>query len=95
MLKLVVCRLVKCKDVTNARVTADALEAKLPYLLQFLASSDDDVSGTIAPFANEYVALLKQNLPVDNCQKQFIKVTRSYFILFSSSSCKQFFCSIF
>jgi len=76
LFKYRVCRLVKCKDVANARITADALEAKLPYLLQFLANSDDDVSGTIAPFANEYVALLKQTSPVDARQKQFVKVTK-------------------
>jgi hypothetical protein len=67
-------RLVKSKDPTNASVTANALESKLPYMLWFLANSDDDVSGTIAPFAHEYVTLLKQSLPLNPNQKEFIKV---------------------
>jgi len=67
-------RLVKSNDETNARVTKQAIEAKLPYLLQFLSNADDDVSGTIAPFAHDYVTMLKQTVPLSDQQKQFVKV---------------------
>ena len=67
-------RLVKNRDETNARVTKQAIEAKLPYLLQFLANADDDVSGTIAPFAHDYVTMLKQTVPLNDHQKEFVKV---------------------
>ena len=64
----------KNKDEVNARISRQAVEAKLPYLLQFLANSDDDVSGNIAPFAHDYVTLLKQTVPLSDCQKEFVKV---------------------
>ena len=64
----------KNKDEVNARVTKQAIEAKLPYMLQFLANADDDVSGTIAPFAHDYVTMLKQTVPLSDQQKEFVKV---------------------
>jgi len=67
-------RLVRTKDESSARVSRQAIEAKLPYALKFLASSDDDVSGTIAPFAHDYVTLLKQTPLLDDRQKEFVKV---------------------
>jgi len=69
-----VCRMVKSRDEVNARMTKQAIEAKLPYLLQFLANADDDVSGTIAPFAHDYVTMLKQTVPLSDQQKEFVKV---------------------
>jgi len=68
------CRFVKNKDEANATVSRQAIEAKLPYLLQFLSNADDDVSGTVAPFAHDYVTLLKQTTPLSDCQKEFVKV---------------------
>ena len=76
-MRVCVTRLVKSKDMSNAAMTRRAIESKLPYLLQFLSSCDDDVSGTIAPFAHDYVTLLKQSLPLTDCQSQFVKVCRS------------------
>jgi len=72
----VVClgRLVKNNDEVNARTSRQAVEAKLPYMLKFLASTDDDVSGNIAPFAHDYLTLLKQTAPLSDCQKEFVKV---------------------
>ncbi|KAK7102918.1 exportin-T-like [Littorina saxatilis] len=40
-----------------------ALEAKIPYMLRFLGNEDDDVSGAVADFATEYIALLKTKGP--------------------------------
>jgi len=70
----IVYRLLKSKDEVNARISRQAIEAKLPYMLQFLANTDDDVSGNIAPFAHDYVTLLKQTVPLSDCQKEFVKV---------------------
>jgi len=67
-------RLLKSKDEVNARVSKQAAEAKLPYLLQFLANTDDDVSGNVAPFAHDYVTLLKQTVPLSDRQTEFVKV---------------------
>jgi len=67
-------RLVKNKDVVNARLSKQAVETKLPYMLRFLANADDDVSGNMAPFAHDYVTLLKQTVPLSDGQKEFIKV---------------------
>lgn len=64
----------KSRDEANAGVSKQAVEAKLPYLLQFLASADDDVSGTVAPFAHDYVTMLKQNASLSDSQKDFVKV---------------------
>ena len=64
----------KNKDETGAAASKQAIEAKLPYLLQFLANADDDVSGTIAPFAHDYVTMLKQTVPLTDQQKEFVKV---------------------
>ena len=64
----------KNKDETNAAASKQAIEAKLPYLLQFLANADDDVSGTIAAFAHDYVTMLKQTVPLTDQQKEFVKV---------------------
>jgi len=66
--------LLKSKDEVNARISRQAIEAKLPYMLRFLANTDDDVSGNIAPFAHDYVTLLKQTVPLSDCQQEFVKV---------------------
>lgn len=66
--------MVKNKDEVNARIARQAIEAKLPYMLKFLANSDDDVSANIAPFAHDYVTMLKQTVPLSDCQKEFVKV---------------------
>jgi len=68
------CRLVKNRDEVNARISKQAIEAKLPYMLKFLANSDDDVSGNIAQFSHDYLTLLKQSVPLSDGQKEFIKV---------------------
>jgi len=79
-------RLGKNNDEVNARISKQAVEAKLPYMLKFLANSDDDVSGNIAPFAHDYLTLLKQTAPLSDSQKEFVKVwfeTRYILIVFS------------
>ena len=67
-------RLSKSSDALNARVSRQAVEAKLPYLLKFLANPDDDVSGNVAPFAHDYLTLLKQTTPLSDSQAEFTKV---------------------
>ena len=67
-------RLAKNNDEVNATISKQAVEAKLPYMLKFLANSDDDVSGNIAPFAHDYLTLLKQSAPLTDSQKEFVKV---------------------
>jgi len=67
-------RLVKNNDEANGRISKQAVEAKLPYMLKFLAHTDDDVSANVAPFAHDYVTLLKQISSLSDCQKEFVKV---------------------
>jgi len=67
-------RLVKSRDEVNARLSKQAVEAKLPYMLKFLSNADDDISGNVAPFAHDYVTMLKQTVPLSDCQKEFVKV---------------------
>jgi len=65
---------VKNNDEANGRISKQAVEAKLPYMLKFLAHTDDDVSANVAPFAHDYVTLLKQISSLSDCQKEFVKV---------------------
>lgn len=64
----------KSQDVKNAGVTLEALESKVPFMLKFLSSEDDDVSGTVAVFAHDYMTLLKQMLPLNEKQRAIVQV---------------------
>lgn len=75
-LQLTVCwqKLVKSHGVKGAaQVTFEALESKVPFMLKFLGSEDDDVSGTISPFAHDYMTLLKQMLPLDDKHRAIVQ----------------------
>lgn len=37
-----------------------ALEEKVPLMFRFLGDEDDDVSGAVIPFVQEYIGVLKQ-----------------------------------
>ena len=46
-------------DQAQAAVTLQALESKIPLMFRFLGDEDDDVSGAVATFAQDYISLLK------------------------------------
>ena len=73
-MRLYICRLLKAKELENAKVTFAALEQKLDVMLRLLGNEDDDVSGAVAPFAHDYMTLLKQVLPLSDNQKATVKV---------------------
>jgi hypothetical protein len=49
--------LVKLEDKENMEVTLQALESKVPLMFRFLSDDDDDVSGAVAQFSQEYKAI--------------------------------------
>ncbi|XP_056000713.1 exportin-T-like isoform X2 [Ostrea edulis] len=59
---LIICwqKLQKMEDQENSLVTMAALEEKVPLMFRFLSNEDDDVSGAVAPFVQEYISFLKQ-----------------------------------
>lgn len=46
-------------DQTSAAESLQALEAKVPLMFRFLGDEDDDVSGAVTTFAQDYISLLK------------------------------------
>ena len=67
-------RLAKIGDAENAKICLDAMEAKVPLMLQYLANEDDDVSSAVSKFAHDYLSLLKQIKLVSSKQKENVKV---------------------
>ena len=53
-------KLVKAGDVKAANDTLQALEGKVPLLLQLLVHADDDISANIVAFCYDYLHVLKQ-----------------------------------
>ncbi len=53
-------KLVKGGSVKDAAETLQAVEAKVPLLLQLLVHEDDDISANIVGFCYEYLHVLKQ-----------------------------------
>ncbi|KAF7646004.1 hypothetical protein LDENG_00195140 [Lucifuga dentata] len=53
-------KLVKAGNVKDAAETLQAIEAKVPLLLQLLVHEDDDISANIVGFCYEYLHVLKQ-----------------------------------
>lgn len=52
-------KLSKSGDAANLAKTQAALEGKMSYMLRFLGDEDDDVSGAVGDFAQEYISMLK------------------------------------
>ena len=55
-------KLAKSGNVKEAADTLQAVEAKVPLLLQLLVHEDDDISANIVGFCYEYLHVLKQVL---------------------------------
>lgn len=55
-------------------VTLQALESKVPLMFRFLSDDDDDVSGAVAQFSQEYIAFLKQMKPLSQKQRENMEV---------------------
>lgn len=55
-------KLAKAGNVKDATDTLQAVEAKVPLLLQLLVHEDDDISANIVGFCYEYLHVLKQVL---------------------------------
>ncbi|XP_062575597.1 exportin-T-like isoform X1 [Saccostrea cucullata] len=53
-------KLQKSDDQANSQVTMAALEEKVPLMFRFLGDEDDDVSGAVIAFVQEYIGVLKQ-----------------------------------
>lgn len=53
-------KLVKAGHVKDASETLQAVEAKVPLLLQLLVHEDDDISTNVVGFCYEYLHVLKQ-----------------------------------
>lgn len=53
-------KLTKVGDVKVAAETLQALEAKVPLMLQLLIHEDDDISANIVGFCYDYLHILKQ-----------------------------------
>lgn len=56
-------KLAKSGGVKEAAETLQAVEAKVPLLLQLLVHEDDDISANIVGFCYEYLHVLKQVSP--------------------------------
>lgn len=53
-------KLVKAGNAKDAAETLQAVEAKVPLLLQLLVHEDDDISANVVGFCYEYLHVLKQ-----------------------------------
>lgn len=53
-------KLAKTGNVKDAAETLQAVETKVPLLLQLLVHEDDDISANIVGFCYEYLHVLKQ-----------------------------------
>lgn len=56
-------KLLKSGNAKEAAETLQALEAKVPLLLQLLAHEDDDISTNMVGFCYDYLHVLKQVRP--------------------------------
>ena len=67
-------RLVKGKEEENAQIPAEAIEAKVPLVMELLGNEDDDVSGAVTMATHDYLSLLRQLPQLSGRQKQLVKV---------------------
>ncbi|CAC5407762.1 unnamed protein product [Mytilus coruscus] len=68
-------KLLKTEDKENTEATLQALESKVPLMFRFLSDEDDDVSGAVAQFSQEYIALLKQMKPLSQKQRENMEMS--------------------
>ena len=47
------------KDANLAGLLAQSIEAKLPFVLQILNHSDDDISECVSDYCSHYISILK------------------------------------
>lgn len=73
-------RLSKSGDAVSLAETQSALEAKIPYMLHFLGNEDDDISGAVSEFAQEYISMLKTSGSLSPTQRNHIEVSIFIFI---------------
>uniref|UniRef100_A0A4W6F3H4 Exportin-T n=1 Tax=Lates calcarifer TaxID=8187 RepID=A0A4W6F3H4_LATCA len=66
-------KLAKAGNVKDAAETLQAVEAKVPLLLQLLVHEDDDISANIVGFCYEYLHVLKQLPQLTDQQKTNIE----------------------
>uniref|UniRef100_A0A7N5ZS84 Exportin-T n=1 Tax=Anabas testudineus TaxID=64144 RepID=A0A7N5ZS84_ANATE len=66
-------KLAKAGSVKDAAETLQAIEAKVPLLLQLLVHEDDDISANIVGFCYEYLHVLKQLPQLTEQQKANIE----------------------
>lgn len=63
-------KLVKNGAVKNAQEALEAIETKVPLMLQLLVHEDDDISSNIIGFCYDYLHILKQ---VSHCFVLFVQ----------------------
>lgn len=63
-------KLVKNGAVKNAQEALEAIETKVPLMLQLLVHEDDDISSNIIGFCYDYLHILKQ---VSRCFVLFVQ----------------------
>lgn len=68
-------KLAKSGNMKDAAESLQAIEAKVPLLLQLLVHEDDDISANIVGFCYEYLHVLKQVSSDGN--SSFLHVTLS------------------
>uniref|UniRef100_A0A8D2ZW19 Exportin-T n=1 Tax=Scophthalmus maximus TaxID=52904 RepID=A0A8D2ZW19_SCOMX len=66
-------KLIKSGNVKEAAETLQAVEAKVPLMLQLLVHEDDDISANIVGFCYEYLHVLKQLPQLTDQQKTNIE----------------------
>ena len=64
-------------DPNSAAESLRALENKVPLMFRFLGDEDDDVSGAVSVFAQDYISLLKQMGQLSKTQRENIEVKPS------------------
>ena len=62
-------KLIKNGAVKNAQEALEAIETKVPLMLQLLVHEDDDISSNITGFCYDYLHILKQ-VPVLSDQQK-------------------------
>ncbi|MEW8544209.1 MAG: hypothetical protein AB2693_11805 [Candidatus Thiodiazotropha sp.] len=67
-------------DQNSAAETLQALEAKVPLMFRFLGDEDDDVSGAVATFAQDYISMLKTFGQLSKKQRENVEVKDASFV---------------
>ena len=65
-------------DQNSAAESLQALEKKIPLVFRFLGDEDDDVSGAVSVFTQDYISLLKQIGQLTKTQRENVEVKERF-----------------